>query len=156
MAKSLSPQEVSQMKDMIIGGVTPKDISAHWGIATSTVNYYKQQLKKEGVDLPSVRGRRSIPSAMFAQGMGNHGYQSPTAHYGNQGQPGPAPVPQQAQVGQYQQPGSYGTAPQYPQTMQQQSPLPYKSIILDGKHIQIDPSAKSMKILPDGSFEITF
>lgn len=61
MAK-LSKQQLSEMKQMISKGVSPEDISNHFNVAISNVHYYKAKFKKEGLDVPNLKGRRPTGS----------------------------------------------------------------------------------------------
>lgn len=70
MAK-LSKQQLEQMKQMISKGVTPEDISHHFGVAISNVHYYKAKFKKEGLEVPNVKGRRPTGSVQKSALPGN-------------------------------------------------------------------------------------
>lgn len=61
MAK-LSKQQLEEMKQMISKGVSPEDISNHFNVAISNVHYYKAKFKKEGLDVPNLKGRRPTGS----------------------------------------------------------------------------------------------
>ncbi len=63
MAK-LTKQQLNQMKQMISKGVSPEDISNHFNVAISNVHYYKAKFKKEGLDVPNLKGRRPTGSVM--------------------------------------------------------------------------------------------
>jgi len=56
--KRLSHADVEQIKKMVLSGTAPEDIANHYGIAISSVHYYKSKFKSEGLNFPSVRGRR--------------------------------------------------------------------------------------------------
>jgi hypothetical protein len=43
---------------MVTQGKTPDEISKHFNIAVSSVHNYKRELKKKGVDIPDIRGKR--------------------------------------------------------------------------------------------------
>ena len=43
---------------MVVKGVTPEEISKHFGIAISSVHNYKRKLKDAGVSMPDIRGKR--------------------------------------------------------------------------------------------------
>ena len=60
--KRLSLAEVENMKQMVQKGVAPEDIAKHFGIAISSVHNYKARFKAEGVNFPSVRGKRPTGS----------------------------------------------------------------------------------------------
>jgi hypothetical protein len=47
---------------MVKQGVAPEDIANHFGIAISSVHNYKNRFKAEGLDFPSVRGKRPTGS----------------------------------------------------------------------------------------------
>lgn len=55
--KRLDVQEVSEMKEMVKQGITPEEISKHFGIAISSVHNWKNKFKQEGITFPSVKGR---------------------------------------------------------------------------------------------------
>lgn len=61
MAK-LSKQQLNEMKEMISKGIGPEDISNHFNVAISNVHYYKAKFKKEGLDVPNVKGKRPTGS----------------------------------------------------------------------------------------------
>lgn len=61
MAK-LSKTQLEEMKQMISKGVSPEDISNHFAVAISNVHYYKAKFKKEGLDVPNLKGRRPTGS----------------------------------------------------------------------------------------------
>jgi transposase len=59
MAKrKISDAQLKKMKEMVVSGVTPDEISKHFGIAISSVHNYKRQLKDAGVSIPDIRGKR--------------------------------------------------------------------------------------------------
>lgn len=60
--KRLSLQQVEQMKQMVQQGTAPEDIAKHFGVAISSVHNYKARFKAEGVNFPSVRGKRPTGS----------------------------------------------------------------------------------------------
>jgi len=43
---------------MVTQGITPEEISKHFGIAVSSVHNYKRQLKDAGVSIPDIRGKK--------------------------------------------------------------------------------------------------
>lgn len=43
---------------MMVKGITPDEISKHFGIAISSVHNYKRQLKESGISIPDIRGKR--------------------------------------------------------------------------------------------------
>lgn len=61
MAK-LNKAQLEEMKKMIAKGVSPEDISNHFNVAISNVHYYKAKFKKEGMDVPNLKGRRPTGS----------------------------------------------------------------------------------------------
>ncbi len=60
--KRLSIEQVSQMKTMVKNGAAPEDIAKHFGIAVSSVHNYKARFKSEGLNFPTVRGKRPTGS----------------------------------------------------------------------------------------------
>lgn len=60
--KRLSLEQVDQMKQMVQRGTAPEDIAKHFGVAISSVHNYKARFKAEGVNFPSVRGKRPTGS----------------------------------------------------------------------------------------------
>ena len=56
--KKISESQLKTLQDMVIKGITPDEISKHFGIAISSVHNYKRQLKDAGVTIPDVRGKR--------------------------------------------------------------------------------------------------
>lgn len=70
MAK-LSKQQLEEMKQMISKGVSPEDISNHFNVAISNVHYYKAKFKKEGLDVPNLKGRRPTGSVQQPAIPGN-------------------------------------------------------------------------------------
>lgn len=60
--KRLSLEQVEQMKQMVQRGSAPEDIAKHFNIAISSVHNYKARFKAEGVNFPSVRGKRPTGS----------------------------------------------------------------------------------------------
>ena len=60
--KRLSLDQVEQMKQMVQQGTAPEDIAKHFGVAISSVHNYKARFKAQGVNFPSVRGKRPTGS----------------------------------------------------------------------------------------------
>ena len=58
----LSKSQLQEMKVMISKGVTPEDISNHFKVAISNVHYYKAKFKKQGLDIPNLKGKRPTGS----------------------------------------------------------------------------------------------
>ena len=56
--KRLSDAEKAELKQMVINGIAPGDISNHFGVAISSVHNFKRQLKDQGVNFPIVKGKR--------------------------------------------------------------------------------------------------
>lgn len=67
MGKGLKTYEIEEMKQMVIAGVAPEDISQKFDCAISTVHYYKAKFKKEGLEFPTIRGQR--PTGEFKGGV---------------------------------------------------------------------------------------
>lgn len=61
-SKRLSLDQINEMKTMVTKGVAPEDIAKHFDIAISSVHNYKNRFKSEGLDFPSVRGKRPTGS----------------------------------------------------------------------------------------------
>lgn len=76
MNKRLSSKDLADMKTMMINGVTPEDISHHFGVAISTVHAHKKKFKNDGVNIPDVRGQRpkgyAVQSDHEADSMPHH------------------------------------------------------------------------------------
>lgn len=56
--KSLSVVEMSQLKEAVMNGEPPVDLSKRFNVGISTIHNYKTKFKQEGAVFPSVRGRR--------------------------------------------------------------------------------------------------
>ena len=56
--KRLSLEQINQMKQMVQQGVAPEDIAKHFNVAISSVHNYKARFKAEGMNFPSVKGKR--------------------------------------------------------------------------------------------------
>jgi transposase len=56
--KRLSTDQVEEMKAMVVQGVYPEDIAQHFHIAVSSVHNYKNRFREEGLQFPSVKGKR--------------------------------------------------------------------------------------------------
>jgi transposase len=56
--KRLNDAEKAELKQMVINGVAPDDISKHFGVAISSVHNFKKQLRDQGVNFPNVKGKR--------------------------------------------------------------------------------------------------
>jgi transposase len=56
--KKISDVQLKVLKDMVTKGITPEEISKHFGIAVSSVHNYKRQLKDAGVSVPDIRGKK--------------------------------------------------------------------------------------------------
>lgn len=56
--KRLNEAEKAELKQMVINGVAPDDISKHFGVAISSVHNFKKQLRDQGVNFPNVKGKR--------------------------------------------------------------------------------------------------
>lgn len=60
--KRLSLEDVEQMKLMVQKGIAPEDIARHFKVAISSVHNYKAKFKQQGMQFPSVRGKRPTGS----------------------------------------------------------------------------------------------
>lgn len=56
--KRLTKEEINTMRQMVLDGVSPEDMSKHFSIAISSVHNYKKRFKEEGLDFPTIRGQR--------------------------------------------------------------------------------------------------
>lgn len=56
--KKLTDQHMKEMTQMVSQGKTPEEISKHFNIAVSSVHNYKRELKKKGVEVPDIKGKR--------------------------------------------------------------------------------------------------
>lgn len=56
--KKLTDQHIKEMTQMVTQGKTPEEISKHFNIAVSSVHNYKRELRKKGVDVPDIKGKR--------------------------------------------------------------------------------------------------
>jgi transposase len=56
--KRLTNEEISTMRQMVLDGVSPEDMSKHFSIAISSVHNYKKRFKQEGMEFPMIRGQR--------------------------------------------------------------------------------------------------
>lgn len=56
--KRLTQDEINQMKQMVLEGVSPEDMSKHFNIAISSVHNYKKRFKDQGLSFPTIRGQR--------------------------------------------------------------------------------------------------
>ncbi len=65
----LTPTEVEQVKDMVLKGVSPEDISKHFHIGISSVHNYKKRFKEEGLSVPDIRGKRPAGSINAPAGV---------------------------------------------------------------------------------------
>lgn len=56
--KRLSNEQIAEMQEMVVNGVSPEDISNHFQIAISSVHNYKKRFRDQGLNFPMVRGKR--------------------------------------------------------------------------------------------------
>lgn len=70
--KRLSLGQIDQMKKMVQQSVAPEDIAKHFGVAISSVHNYKARFKAEGVNFPSVRGKRPTGSVVVTDKIQNN------------------------------------------------------------------------------------
>lgn len=72
--KRLSTDQMEDMKNMVVKGVSPEDISKHFHIAISSVHNYKKRFKQQGLKFPVVRGSRptgnvDLPSSKTSKSL---------------------------------------------------------------------------------------
>ena len=58
--RKITPKEIDKMKRMVVQGVYPGDIAERFHMAVSSIHNYKKKFKEEGLDFPSLRGKREI------------------------------------------------------------------------------------------------
>jgi DNA-binding NarL/FixJ family response regulator len=56
--KRLTPEQLEEIKQMVINGVYPDDIAKHFGVAVSSVHNYKNRFKLDGITFPSIKGKK--------------------------------------------------------------------------------------------------
>lgn len=61
--RKLVAAQLEQLKQLVLEGKTPEDISKHFNIAVSSVHNYKRMLKEKGLTIPDVRGKRPTGQA---------------------------------------------------------------------------------------------
>lgn len=54
----LSVSDQSELKQLVLIGTTPEDLSERFQVSVSTIHNYKTILRKAGLKIPDVRGRR--------------------------------------------------------------------------------------------------
>jgi transposase len=54
----LEDAKVQELKEMVLQGAMPKEVSDRFGVAISTVHTYKRKLREAGLEVPNVRGQR--------------------------------------------------------------------------------------------------
>lgn len=74
--QQLSVKDLQQILELAKDGLTPEEIAKKFDVAVSTIHYHKGKWKKEGMELPDIRGKRprgfveqaaeSIPNAFRA------------------------------------------------------------------------------------------
>lgn len=55
----LSIEDLQQILELAKAGLTPEEIAKKFDVAVSTIHYHKGKWKKEGLELPDIRGKRS-------------------------------------------------------------------------------------------------
>lgn len=55
--KSLTPDQLEEIKKLVVDGVRPQKIADLFNVGISTIHNYKSAFKKEGLIFSSVRGR---------------------------------------------------------------------------------------------------
>lgn len=56
--KKVTPKEIEKMKRMVVQGVYPADIAERFKMAVSSIHNYKKRFRDEGLEFPSLRGKR--------------------------------------------------------------------------------------------------
>jgi hypothetical protein len=133
MAKSLDVAQLDELKSMALEGKAPEDIANRFGIAVSTVHYHKGRYAKEGIQFPSVKGKRPTGE-----------YTAPSAK--NQHQGSAAPHTTRAIIGQV----NSGLKPSHKGSEDDPDPsLPTYKFVVNGVSVQISGHARSVNILKD-------
>ena len=55
--KSFTPDQLEEIKKLVVEGVRPQKIANLYNVGISTIHNYKNAFKKEGLKFSSVRGR---------------------------------------------------------------------------------------------------
>ena len=56
--KRLNPDEIEQVRQMLLSGQTSEEVSTTMGVSAATINNFKAHFRKQGDKFPNNRGRR--------------------------------------------------------------------------------------------------
>jgi len=56
--KRLNPDEIEQVRQMLLSGQTSEEVSTNMGVSAATINNFKAHFRKQGDQFPNNRGRR--------------------------------------------------------------------------------------------------
>ena len=56
--KRLNPEEIEQVRQMLLSGQTSEEVSTTMGVSAATINNFKAHFRKQGDQFPNNRGRR--------------------------------------------------------------------------------------------------
>ena len=56
--KRLNPDEIEQVRQMLLSGQTSEEVSTTMGVSAATINNFKAHFRKQGDQFPNNRGRR--------------------------------------------------------------------------------------------------
>jgi transposase len=64
----LNDEQMKEMEQLVLDGVTPEDLSTYFNMSVSSVHNYKRELRERGLKVPDIRGKR--PSGMYKPSTG--------------------------------------------------------------------------------------
>ena len=56
--KRLNPDEIEQVRQLLLSGQTSEEVSTTMGVSAATINNFKAHFRKQGDQFPNNRGRR--------------------------------------------------------------------------------------------------
>ena len=56
--KRLNPDEIEQVRQLLLSGQTSEEVSNTMGVSAATINNFKAHFRKQGDQFPNNRGRR--------------------------------------------------------------------------------------------------
>ena len=56
--KRLNPEEIEQVRQLLLSGQTSEEVSTTMGVSAATINNFKAHFRKQGALFPNKRGRR--------------------------------------------------------------------------------------------------
>ena len=56
--KRLNPDEIEQVRQLLLSGKTSEEVSNTMGVSAATINNFKAHFRKQGDQFPNNRGRR--------------------------------------------------------------------------------------------------